>query len=74
VFKGSRSVSERVLGWGQYVGLGRGLEERESGLGEMSGQFREGDSYRQNDVNSVRQASLARVAQLMRDLTLLIYK
>lgn len=40
--EGSRSVSERVSGWGQYVGLGRGLKERESGIGEMSGQFREG--------------------------------
>ena len=28
-FKGSRRRSERVLGWGQCHGLGKGLKERE---------------------------------------------
>lgn len=60
-FKGSREHSERLLGWGQYVGLGRGLEERESGLGEMSGQFRRGRNYRQSDVNSPRTLGRARM-------------
>lgn len=43
-FKGSGGRSEGLLGVGWYVGSSEGVKVAQNGLGEMTGQFREGES------------------------------